>query len=69
MIERKELEELYDTGYSSGKIDGQLYLLKEIIELYNHGMSLNNIINYKIDALKKERKEFNNLVRRRYDGK
>lgn len=63
MIERKELEELYDAGYRSGKIDGQLYLLKEIIEFYNHGMSLNNIIDYKIDTLKKERKELNNLTR------
>lgn len=55
MIERKDLEKLYDLGYSYGKIDGQIYLIKEIIELYNNGMSIYNILNYKINQLERKK--------------
>lgn len=57
MIERKDLEKLYDVAYDKGKIDGQLYLLKEIVELHDYGMSLNNIIDYKIKQLERSKKE------------
>lgn len=57
MIERKDLEKLYDVAYDKGKIDGQLYLLKEIVELYNYGMSLNNIIKYKTNELERRNKK------------
>lgn len=57
MIERKDLEKLYDKGYSKGKIDGQIYLLKEIIELYNHGMSIDEIIGYETNQLERSIKK------------
>lgn len=57
MIERKDLEKLYNTTYDNGKIDGQLYLLKEIIKLYNYGMSINNIIDYKTNELERSKKK------------